>query len=349
MSRGTVLSVQWLRGLAACAVLLRHAETGAEKAGWLAPNDLDIGLWGVDLFFVISGFIMALTTAGQPRSFAATRDFWRRRIVRVVPIYWLLTTLVVAVSLIAPAATGYRATASHLLASYLFIPMEDVRGIVAPPLRVGWSLNFEMYFYLVFGLLLLLPRRWLAAALTGWVTLSVLLGQWLSPQAPLPVMLTQPCLIEFACGAGLGLLHLRRVTLPVPAALALVLAGLCAFIVGDATGNGHDLLPRLLPSVGLLYGLTSLEAGDQAGRFNFRRPAALALGDWSYSLYLTHILTLTVLTTGLKALGAARFMPGPILFGLSVLVAIGVSGVVYRRVEQPLQRLTSARRPQPVH
>jgi peptidoglycan/LPS O-acetylase OafA/YrhL len=343
MSRDVVLSVQWLRGIAACAVVLRHAVTGAEKAGWLAPNGLDIGLWGVDLFFVISGFIMAITTAGQTPGINAALAFWRRRIVRVVPIYWLLTTLVVVMSLLAPATTGYRPSPDHVLASYLFIPMADDRGVMSPPLRVGWSLNFEMYFYLVFGWLLLLPRRWLAPMLIGWTTISVLLGQWLAPQAALPSMLTSTYLCEFTCGVGIGLLHQHGIALPRPAAIVLTLAGFFGAIAGDVLGIGHDLLPRILPAVGMLYGLLSIEKSAGAGWFNFQRRAALALGDWSYALYLTHILTLAALTAVFNKIGAARLVPGPWLFMFGVLTAIGVSAAVYRFVEQPLQRLTSHR------
>lgn len=341
MSRNVVLSVQWLRGIAACAVVLRHAVAGAEKAGWLAPTGLDLGLWGVDLFFVISGFIMAITTAGQTPGIRAALVFWQRRIVRVVPIYWLLTTLVVVVSLLAPATTGYRPSPDHVLASYLFIPMEDGRGVVSPPLRVGWSLNFEMYFYLVFGCLLLFPRRWLAPMLIGWTAFSVLLGLWLEPQAALPSMLTSTYLWEFTCGVGIGLLHLRGMVLGRPAATVVTLAGFSGAIAGDVLGIGHDLLPRLLPAVAMLYGLLSIETGPGAGWFNFRRHAALALGDWSYALYLTHILTLATTTAVFHKIGAVHLVPGPWLLLSGVLAAIGVSAAVYRFVEQPLQRLTS--------
>jgi len=343
MSRDAVLSVQWLRGIAACAVVLRHAVSGAEKAGWLAPRGLDIGLWGVDLFFVISGFIMAITTDGHTPGINAALAFWRRRIVRVVPIYWLLTTLVVMISLLAPAATGYRPSPDHVLASYLFIPMEDARGVVSPPLRVGWSLNFEMYFYFVFGCLLLFPRRWLAPILIGWTAVSVLLGQWLAPHGALPSMLSSTYLCEFTCGVGIGLLHLRGIALQRLAATVVMLAGLFGAIAGDVLGYGHNLLSRLLPAVAMLYGLLSIETGIGAGWFNFRRWPALALGDWSYALYLTHILTLAATATVFNKIGAARLVPGPWLFLVGVLASIGVSAAVYRFVERPLQHLTSDR------
>lgn len=125
------------------------------------------GTSGVDLFFVISGFIVVVTTAGvDTKPF----DFWRRRIVRVVPLYWLLTLLMVTVALIAPGLfKTLKVAPETVLQSLLFIPhfSQSFSGVVWPLLVPGWTLNFEMFFYALFGLALILPPRYRLLVLTS--------------------------------------------------------------------------------------------------------------------------------------------------------------------------------------
>src|SRR5690606_35064881 len=104
------------------------------------------GDFGVDLFFVISGFIMVHVSRNQFARPGAPLDFVRRRLVRIVPLYWTMTTLMVAVVLLLPQSVD-TATADprQWIASYLFIPFERASdGMMRPVLGLGWSLNYEM-------------------------------------------------------------------------------------------------------------------------------------------------------------------------------------------------------------
>jgi hypothetical protein len=155
---GVLQSIRTLRGLAALLVVGFHA---AEKAGL----SFKVGAIGVDLFFVISGFIIWVVTAQRP---ATPGTFLLNRAIRVVPLYWTITLLVAGLALLVPSLLASRVLdPARLLASLLFIPHLDAAGMPWPLLAPGWTLNHEAFFYLVFAAGLLLPRPARALALTA--------------------------------------------------------------------------------------------------------------------------------------------------------------------------------------
>src|SRR6185437_14170487 len=132
-------NIQALRAIAALLVVFVHLAVPVAALG-VAP----FGAGGVDLFFVISGFIMVYTTVGRPISGA---EFLGRRIVRIVPLYWLLTLAVFGIALIAPTLLQFTtASWGQLLKSLFFIPFAKANGDVQPVLFLGWTLNYEMFF-----------------------------------------------------------------------------------------------------------------------------------------------------------------------------------------------------------
>src|SRR5580658_5421280 len=152
MARGTpvLLSIQALRALAATAVVAYHA------LQW-GSGGFDVGRAGVDVFFVISGFIMWRVTSGRDVTPGA---FLWRRVTRVAPLYWLTTLAVLAAALVWPGflpevRPGWR----HLALSLAFIPHLDPRGLPFPTLPPGWTLDYEALFYLTFAAALAGPRR----------------------------------------------------------------------------------------------------------------------------------------------------------------------------------------------
>src|SRR3984885_1661552 len=150
----------------------------------LSFNSTQLGPFGVKIFFVISGFVMWLTTAGVDIS---PVSFWRRRLVRIVPLYWFFLLLLVAVGLSAPQyLKTTEITWETAVKSFLFIPhFHSVQKIIAPILIPGWSLNFEMFFYFIFGISLLIKsdtRRMIIIGVLLWSL--VLLGLWLNPETP---------------------------------------------------------------------------------------------------------------------------------------------------------------------
>src|SRR6476620_2791854 len=144
-SRPDIVSIQMLRGIAAMMVVfvhldvqLRRLNLGSVDSAWMAS--------GVDIFFVISGFIMWVTTVRRPQITAA--EFMRNRIVRIVPLYWAISLFVLATTLLAPSLLHTTVfDAPHVVTSFLFLPWRDpVTGDFWPLLVPGWTLNFEMLF-----------------------------------------------------------------------------------------------------------------------------------------------------------------------------------------------------------
>ena len=158
-----IRSIQALRAIAALLVTLGHLEHEAASlpaatTGY-APILVDLTGAGVDLFFVISGFVMVYASHDLFATPDAARRFLTRRIARIVPIYWLVTTLFLAIMAASHVLSSAPPTWSEIAKSYLFVPYMPHGGEVMQPVyKLGWTLNYEMFFYAVFALALLSGR-----------------------------------------------------------------------------------------------------------------------------------------------------------------------------------------------
>lgn len=335
---GEVRSIQYLRGFAAFGVLLFHA---AERAG----GAFGVGAAGVDVFFVISGFIMWVVTC---RKAPSPGDFLLRRVQRIVPLYWGLTLAVAAAAVAIPGAfPAMRATAAHLVQSLLFVPHRDETGLIAPLIVPGWTLNYEMFFYLLFAAALLTPARVrpfvLSAALLGLVAVRPLGDS----QNAIWATYTNPLLLEFGAGVWLGKAWSERRLPGRGVGWALVGLGLAGFTA--VTLAGVDVEPARvllwgLPAFALVAGAVSLE---QAGPLPHWWPLR-ALGDASYSVYLVHGLAISAAVRGLEKLGVGA---PAVTFAASVATGVVAGLLAYQLAEKPLMKLfrtgLAARRPSP--
>lgn len=315
-----------LRGLAALGVLVFHA---ADRAGWA----FGVGASGVDVFFVISGFIMwVVTCRGTP----TPARFLARRAERIAPLYWLVTLGTAAVALLAPGAIpAMRPTFSHVIPSLLFIPHRDPTGLIAPLIVPGWTLNYEVFFYLLFALGLLAPGRlrpWLVTGVLGSLVLARPLGD---TDNALWATYTDPLLLEFAAGLWLGWAWTRE-RLPGPRAASLLivlgLAGLAASAVSGIDVSGARILIWGLPALALVAGAVSLER-----RGGFRRWRILEdLGDASYSTYLVHGLAIS---GALRLMGHLPSAPPALVFSVAIAAGLAGGAICYRLLERPLMGL----------
>lgn len=339
------VGVQVLRGVAALLVVVFHAglmlhdRFPAIGDNWL----LRFGAAGVDIFFPISGFVMLLSTRALLGRADAWRVFLRRRIIRIVPLYWLATTAKVAALVIAPAL-ALHATLDpwHVAASYLFIFAEDSRGVAQPVVPIGWTLNYEMFFYAVMVLVLFWRR-----ALVPWTVgliLGAAAGSFVVPRGTTPLLVCHPIILEFIAGMGIALLVERdRRLQPAPAlgtaaiALGLLVA---SDAVDSATVERWRLLVWGLPSALLLYAVVSLER-HVVGRFWY---LPRLLGDASYALYLSHGFVLPILAVIFSRLGLAGPAWGGPLFALAILASIAVGIATHLWVERPVTEWLSHRR-----
>jgi len=331
-----LLNVQMLRAIAALLVVFVHLGRLAELAG--LPADVTyFGNSGVDLFFVISGMIMVMTTAGGRQT---PLGFLRNRIIRVVPLYWAITLAVFAIAVFAPRLVqSTTADPIHLLKSLSFVPFQRPDGRMHPTVFVGWSLNYEMMFYLLFAIGMAMPRRWAGIALScGLLLAAVAAGLLLRPADAVLRFYFQPLILEFAAGMVLGALVERLPARPRwrwPAALT----GAAAFAVMLA---GPVLLPGADRAV--MFGIpavvivTAAVIAERAG-LAARDARIQLLGAASYAIYLTHFFCTQLVTKAAERL--AGLGPGamlalvPVAFLLVVLVAV----LVHRRLELPLTEL----------
>ena len=173
-------TIQYLRAIAAMMVVWHHAREQLPGLKFFFPSEF--GPSGVDLFFVISGFIMVATTTGPGRPF----NFIARRLIRVVPLYWLLTCTMVALAWKLPQLFRTIDLApAHVLQSLLFIPhySPSFPGMAWPVLVPGWTLNFEMFFYAVFAATLSLAQPMRLWALAAVMSTLVIVGLSMGPFA----------------------------------------------------------------------------------------------------------------------------------------------------------------------
>lgn len=276
-----LLGLQYLRGLAALAVVLFHA---IGRAG----GNFHAGEAGVDLFFLLSGFLMVAISGPETRPLAFLADRARR----IIPVYWIATSVMLLASMVG-LFPKVQLEAGHVLASYLFVPWTSPsNGSVWPLLVPGWTLNFEMAFYLLFAALLPFGGQVRQiAVLTVMLAGLVMLRPIADPANAIATFYTDPMLLEFAGGCWLGILWKRPGDWPrwmgwgtVLIALAMIAwAGFYAAKINRAIGFG-------IPAALLLASVLALERRRPIGEW--RLP--LLLGDASYSIYIWHTLAISV-------------------------------------------------------
>ena len=330
-----IVAIQYLRGVAALMVVWHHATN--QVPGMAAFVPWGFGVSGVDLFFVISGFIMVVTTSGTAMG---PTQFWRRRIARVVPIYWLLTLLMVGIAFVAPSLfKTLKVEPLKLVQSLLFIPhfSASFPGFAWPVLVPGWTLNFEMFFYAVFGASLVLPMGTRLAAMTAIFVGLAAIGLAFGPfESAMARTYTSPMLLEFVAGAWIGARWLKgHWPLSFRVSLLLVTMGTALLVLRD-----HEPFGAYVQCVGA----TCVVIGALNPNFSAWRSRALqAIGDSSYSLYLTHIFTLGAVRV--VFLAVIPLEPSPVTVTAFMTCALLVCSVVgwlaYRWVEKPLLRLSS--------
>ena len=334
--------VQALRFVAATAVVVAHAldlagtRLGLETA--LAGGTLeDFGAVGVDVFFVISGFIIATTTRGQTGVGAAGAFLWRR-FRRVAPIYWLLS-----LPILIGMARGGTLSPEVAAATFLFWPFSGLE-MTFPALGAGWTLCFEMLFYAGFGLAMAGGKR-LGWGLVG--AYAAMLAAGLVVAAPVLRFWGAPIILEFLLGVGIASVWRRTPRGTGPWAVGLALAGFgLSLVVGyggiddvralnDPWAGLRRVMVWGLPSALLVFGVVRMERTDAApGRLG---RAAAFMGDASYSIYLVHVLVIRALgrlfETGMIA------APGDAVVGLTVVASLAAGVVVHLAVERPVLKI----------
>lgn len=336
-------AVQALRGVAALLVMVSHLWIIEQK---YSPDQLlgrwaEFGMVGVDLFFAISGFIMVYVTHRAPPKGSTALSFLFARMARIYPIYWIVSFALFLIWLWRPEMVfAAFQTPPDILKSFTLWPDER-----PPLLAVGWTLTHEVFFYLLFALTLLFDRRYLLPFLAGWAAITMmghaLGGQSLGAEGYLAF---SPLTLEFIFGALAGWAYIRLQKVGYVAAL---LAGLAGFALAFAiiTATGHHMPVHhwvritwfALPSALLVYGLACF-ASDQVPRFMVR------LGDWSYALYLTHILSLSLVGKIWASFAWEGYADNILMLVVSAGFAIIVAGLTWTFLEKPILNISKGLR-----
>lgn len=335
-----VVSIQFLRGLAVMMVVFHHT---ISKIRIMNPESFipysGFGGAGVDIFFVISGFIMWVTTASKPSSPAY---FWYRRIIRVVPLYWFFIFIIIVPKLFIPDLfQSAQLDPEHIVKSLLFIPHYHpvVSDQIWPILIPGWTLNYEMFFYFLFGASLFLSQSARLPVLILTFLLLVSIGQWMPSDSPLLITYTDSLLLEFLAGIIIGVFYTRGFALNSTLTRAMLTASIILF-VGTETSilpGGARALTWGVPAILLVIATLSLEKGGKISRHN----SLQKIGDASYSIYLSHILTIEVVELlWMKFDWQMETVTSQLTFLVFCLVASMLVGIVaYNMIERPSLKL----------
>ncbi|WP_259071317.1 acyltransferase family protein [Mucilaginibacter sp. X4EP1] len=309
MSLKKINSIQLLRAIAVSLVIFLHISFGGiEKFSQVNPiaSFYHLKTWGaigVDLFFSISGFIMTIVVPSytQPGDW---KKFFVKRFIRILPLYYLISFLT-AMNIIVIHHESIPILS--IAKTVLFFPFFDVKAFVDPIVGVGWSLSYEIYFYSLIGILLILKKD-MYKRLLIIILLLVVAGLYFNSQNPLLKFLTSPILLEFAFGIICGLFYQKLNKISYPAFrtkttsillvfIGIALMGITVFVVpgfelhsmraieNDNTLAFYRAIIWGLPSAIFMLGVILYERffHQQISRF------LVLAGDASYSCYLIHV------------------------------------------------------------
>lgn len=308
-------NLQALRALAAWMVVIHHLRAPLGLI-WPPLGETLVFAAGVDIFFVLSGYVMVASTRGRDVSPAV---FIRRRLVRIAPLYWAVTAALVLMLLVGLSPVGVDTWRFRdIVGSFLFLGVERSDGYPGPLLGVGWTLAYEAFFYALFGLSLLARAKGVMITIAALIVL-VALGKAISPDAFAARFYTAPILLEFVFGAGLAHLKLTQ------RGGAMLAAGFAGLAVGGAvlaavaptgdliTPGGAGAAGRAIwfgvPATLIVAGAISLERTGAICRSRF----ALDQGDASYALYLIHLPLIQIIEKAVGTGPAVLLVAPPVL------------------------------------
>jgi peptidoglycan/LPS O-acetylase OafA/YrhL len=329
-----VVNIQLLRGLAAILVFLHHALPHYEAMGgqlsWLKLVS-QWGFTGVDIFFVISGYVIAHTTMTKKRTLANSIEFLRHRFLRIYLGYWPFLIIYLLLSL---RFTSAKIDQFDIVGS-VFLTSHDMFQLVLP---VAWSLSFELYFYCFFLLTFLLPAA-MVGPLIGAIFGMLVLKCWLAPgfAGAAGYFFLSPFLLEFFAGSlvWFALRDIRSSWLIVPALVAAVF-----FYRQGMHLNARDGMVRSCTfGVAAVCIFIAAVLSERSQWFKAGR-VFVWLGDASYTIYLGHLafLMLFYVSGARDFLAAQSQSAGEFGFMLFLVVTLASSVGIYRWMEKPLYR-----------
>ncbi len=346
--------VQIMRFFAASAVIAAHADQRAA----IAFSDIyqnrvifsfqhlrQLGFCGVDLFFIISGFIMVWVSFDKFKIAGSPLQFMKHRLIRIVPPYWVYTSLALIILVFAPSLFN---NAPYLdwkwiICSYIFIPAIDPLGRQLPLLFVGWTLNYEMYFYIIFAILLSFRIHIAIISITIFFLLSSVIGSLYSFTFPLLIQNTSWILLEFVFGIWIGYFFRRSHWLSKSVSYVLLSVGglvlmLTIIYFPESLSFGFGLYSQrlLLWGIPLALIFAAIVSLFRSLPDNWLVRSMEQAGDASYSIYLFQLFALPGFAYIFKFAGLDRFIHIDLLILALVICSIFAGYIAYLVVEKPM-------------
>ena len=291
---------------------------------------------GVDIFFIISGLIMVVTTAGKEIS---PLEFLKRRLLRIVPLYWAVTLFVAAASLAAPLLlANTQFDAGHLAASLLFLPWPHPLHpeVIEPVVIPGWTLNYEMFFYALFAVSLFWRSAYVSLAVVVGLCGLVMFGRVSAAESTMARFYSSPILLEFGFGVLLGLIYVSGRTFPRVLALGALLLGIVLLTLSPAHSADRRVIFWGVPAAMIVFGAVFAHPR----RTMEGQPLLLLIGAASYSIYLIHVIVLAAFRTAWRVSGLPIDGIWTVVFAVAAVLCSLLGGViVYLLFERPVSAL----------
>ncbi|MDA7802561.1 acyltransferase [Gammaproteobacteria bacterium] len=324
-----IYSIQFLRGMAAIFVLVYHASL---KTAYFDEHhtlsSFKIGAAGVDLFFIISGFIMFYIASQRKLK---PYEFIRARIVRIIPLYWFLSLAALGVYFISPQLVNSSGGSTDILSSFLLWPTGNKYLI-----NNGWTLTYEFFFYLIFSMFLAQTFKKKLLSITFIFISLVGAGKILAIDYPAFIFFTSPILLEFILG-GILFFIFKNNFLGRFWSFLFISVGIGLLLYQNFIGLPTSCLGRFLyygvPLFFISIGTLQLEDMFASSRLYLQK-LFLMLGNISYSLYLVHPFSLVIVFKISQIM-----LPGinaDIFLLTAVSFSIFSSYLVYLLIEKPL-------------
>ena len=340
----SIVGLQYLRGVAALMVVFFHSRSYfTDFAVWTG-----LGARGVDIFFVISGFIMAHSTRHIGHDSSLAREsfmFLVKRIVRVVPLYWvalLWTSAPYWMNWLSTATSPFDLYLNHnneftgIIKDFFFIPHisidPDEEGEIYPIVIQGWTLNYEMFFYGLFALSMFFRTYRLVAASLIIVAL-VVSGKIHKFGDVAGLFYTNRILIEFVFGMMVFHVYAKTQHLTFDRMTLLVLGIIGFVLLNSGTSHNDKYVLAVAASIIALVFI-------HAFRGVHLRPLKL-LGDASYSIYLFHPAVFEQVRWFIRSIGLGRegYLNIVTIVMLQVVTAIIIGIAIYYVIEKPMLKV----------
>jgi len=312
-------SIQILRGIAALLVVAQHTLFKCYQYNFIESQNYNILGFGVDLFFIISGFVMCHSTEGKKVSFSV---FLKKRVVRILPLYWFLTTLALVIWLINPALVNSSGGKTDIISSFMLIPTSGKFL-----LQNGWTLSYEILFYAIYSLSILISYTTRNAVVSLVIAVLVLSGLCMKSNIYID-FITNTLLLEFCF--GIFIYYAYKIIINHKYRILISLVSVCiglgviflqpknAFYISTYNRYFYVGIPTCFITLGFIVLWSWCKKIPSIIRcsLNF-------IGDSSYSLYLSHAFILSPV-----AMMISSFTDNIVIFFSIILISALIGGAV---------------------